>query len=216
LANKFARKTTASLNRTPLPSIEPEASASNAFFIAAQVYCGPRSQTVRSITQARQRKWYSATPSPPMFRVASARLRFIEPQLPSQVDQPPEGSTGLTKSNTMAIAANYFLSVARRVFLPATGSIGATDFPLSSAPLPTSVADGQLSMVRPSFRTVTALLTSRHYAPRCCGDSPRASSSVPSILCTSTATASDNNALRASRPLEGSNRNHRCGKPHPV
>lgn len=28
---------------------------------------------------------------PPMFRVASARLRFIEPQLPSQVDQPPEG-----------------------------------------------------------------------------------------------------------------------------
>jgi hypothetical protein len=91
----------------------------------------------------------------------TTRLRFIEPQLASSVDQPQRGSTGFMKSNTMATAAKYCLTAGKRESSRAMDIIGATVIHLLSVPLPTSSANQQSLMVRQLSRTVTALLTSR-------------------------------------------------------
>jgi len=58
--------------------------------------------------------------------MVSAKLRFIEPQLASPVDQPPEGKHWFTKSSTMATALRWWSSAARRMCSAAMDMIGAT------------------------------------------------------------------------------------------
>lgn len=70
----------------------------------------------------------------------TTRLRFIEPQLASSVDPPPEGKRWIHEIKHDGYRCEVLLERTKRVFSPATDAIGATAIPLSSAPLTTSGA----------------------------------------------------------------------------
>jgi hypothetical protein len=125
-----------------------------------------------------------------MFRVAS-KLRFIEPQLPSLVDRRRKGSTGFTKSNTMATAAKSYLSEGKRVCSLGMDTIGLSAIHPSFTRLLTSVAKRQSLMVKRLSRMATELQTSRHLASLC-DSAPTESSYMLSICSISTAKTFDN------------------------
>ena len=96
-----------------------------------------------------------------MFRVTN-RLRFIEPQLASPVDQPPEGKHWIYEIKHDGYRCQVLVERGQARVSPVMDLIGATAIPLSSALPLASNASRQSSMVRPSSRTATALLTSMH------------------------------------------------------
>ena len=64
------------------------------------------------------------------------RLRFIEPQLPSLVDQPPEGKHWIHEVKHDGYRSQVLVREEKPVSSPAMDTIGATAIRLSSAPLP--------------------------------------------------------------------------------
>jgi hypothetical protein len=72
--------------------------------------------------------------------LATAFLKFIEPQLASPVDQPPEGKHWIHEIKHDGYRCQVLLE---RGQAPATDTIGATAFPLSSVPPSTSAANRQ-------------------------------------------------------------------------
>ena len=96
-----------------------------------------------------------------MFRVTS-RLRFIELQLPSLVDQPPEGKHWIHEIKHDGYRCQVLDERGESVSSPATDTIGATAIPLSSVQPPSSIADRRFWMEKLLSKTATVLLTSRH------------------------------------------------------
>jgi len=73
--------------------------------------------TIISLYEKRKKPWHQSSglllyACCIMFRVTS-RLRFIEPQLPSLVEQPPEGKHWIHEIKHDAIAARFWWSVER-------------------------------------------------------------------------------------------------------
>ena len=103
-----------------------------------------------------------------MFRVTT-RLKFIEPQLASPVDQPPEGKHWIHEIKHDGYRCQVLLERGQARVFTRNGYDWSDRYPSivrAAANLPASRPS---LMVRPLSRTATAFLTSRHSAPPCGG-----------------------------------------------
>jgi hypothetical protein len=123
-----------------------------------------------------------------MYRVTN-RHSFIEPQLPSLVEQPPEGKHWIHEIKHDGYRSQLVIERDQVRVFNGMDTIGVTVIPLSSAPLPSSPVNRQSLMVRPLSRMATVLLTSVHFNPPC-GGSLTASLCMRLICCISTAKTS--------------------------
>jgi len=83
-----------------------------------------------------------------MFRPTN-RLRFIEPQLASSVDQPPEGKHWIHEIKNDGYRSPVLIDGGQARFSAAMDMIGATVTLPSSAPPPSSAANRQSLMAKP-------------------------------------------------------------------
>ena len=120
-----------------------------------------------------------------MLRVTT-RLRFIEPQLASPVDHPPEGKHWIHEIKHDGYRSMVVVERGEARVYTGMDLIGASVIPPSFAPLPISDASQRSLMVRPLSRMTTVHPILRHYGRQCDG-SRKASSCTPSIFCTSMA-----------------------------
>jgi len=104
-----------------------------------------------------------------MFRVMT-RLRFIEPQLASSVDQPPEGKHWIHEITHDGYRSQVLIERGKARVLTRNGYDWTTVIPPSSEQLLTFAASRQSSMARQSSKTVMALPTLRRLALRCGGN----------------------------------------------
>src|SRR6516162_6419871 len=119
----------------------------------------------------------------------AARLRFIEPQPASPVDQPPKGNYWIHELKHDGYRCQVLLEQGSARVL-AMDTIGASAIPRSWTRLPTSGARQRSSMARPSSKMAVARLISTPFN-QLSGGGPTKSSSTPSICFTSTALISD-------------------------
>ena len=77
----------------------------------------------------------SVVPESPMSIVTTTRLRFIEPQLASPVDQPPEGKHWIHEIKHDGYRSQLVIEGEGRESIPATAMTGATAIQASFAPL---------------------------------------------------------------------------------
>ena len=97
-----------------------------------------------------------------MFR-ATSRLRFIEPQLASPADQPPEGKHWIHEIKHDGYRSQVVIERGQVRSLTGMDMIGATAIMASSALLLVSAANQQSLMARLSCRMAMAVLTSSRF-----------------------------------------------------
>jgi hypothetical protein len=123
-----------------------------------------------------------------MFRVTN-RLRFIEPQLPSLVEQPPEGKHWIHEIKHDGYRSQLVIERDQVRVFNRNGYDWSDRYPSivrAAAKLP---CKSESLMVRPLSRMATVLLTSVHFNPPC-GGSLTASLCMRLICCISTAKTS--------------------------
>jgi bifunctional non-homologous end joining protein LigD len=92
-----------------------------------------------------------------MFRVTS-RLRFIEPQLASSVEKPPEGKHWIHEIKHDGYRSQVVIERGQVRVFSRNGHDWSDRYPLSSVPLPVSAANRQSLMVRLSSKMAMAVL----------------------------------------------------------
>ena len=115
-----------------------------------------------------------------MFR-ATSRLRFIEPQLASLVDQPPEGRHWIHEIKHDEYRSLVVIQTGEVRVFTRNGFDWTTAIPASFAPLPISTANQRSLMERLLSRMLMEFPISRDCSQRS-GRGPKTSSSTPSIF----------------------------------
>jgi bifunctional non-homologous end joining protein LigD len=101
-----------------------------------------------------------------MLRVLHPRLGFIEPQLPSLVDQPPDGKHWIHEIKHDGYRSIVIVERGEAKSTPAMDLIGLSAIPPSPAPLRIFAASQRSSMVRPSSTMAMADFESLRSAMR--------------------------------------------------
>ena len=94
--------------------------------------------------------------------LVSARLRFIEPQLASPVDQPPEGKHWIHEIKHDGYRCQVLLERGQARVFTRNGHDWSDRYPSIVRAAANFPASRQSSMVRPLSRTATVFLISRH------------------------------------------------------